>query len=238
MSRVVDMTGQKIGHWTILERDISRKGGNAYWLCQCDCGNQKIYSIRGADLRRNKSLSCGCTNRKRLEELGENLIGQQFGKLTVIKLGEKQGNNRHRHWICQCSCGNITKPIPSDKLKNGTTTSCGCQVSRGEFKIETILKELCLPYEKEKSFPNLLGENGHLRFDFYLPTLNAAIEYQGIQHYESRDQFGGEEQFQRQIYYDNIKRKFCKQEKIHLIEIPYKDFKNINKEYLIKILTF
>lgn len=136
MSRLIDLTGKKFGHWLVLERDMDKTGGSAYWLCQCDCGTSPIRSVAGGDLRNGKSKSCGCVNIKRCTETGEDLTGQRFGKLIVLKMGEKSKNDRHRHWICQCDCGNITKPIPSDKLKNGNTTSCGCINSIGEFLIE------------------------------------------------------------------------------------------------------
>lgn len=53
------------------------------------------------------------------------LTGQQFGRLTVIYEGEK-AKSRERRWVCKCSCGNITKPIKSTRLRRGITQSCGC----------------------------------------------------------------------------------------------------------------
>lgn len=53
-----------------------------------------------------------------------NLKGQTFGRLTVLKFG---GRNKHGHtiWQCKCECGNI-KLIPSGHLLSGRTKSCGC----------------------------------------------------------------------------------------------------------------
>lgn len=53
----------------------------------------------------------------------ENLTGQKFGRLTVIKLAEKVG--RRYYWTCKCDCGNIKK-VRSDSLKSGNVKSCGC----------------------------------------------------------------------------------------------------------------
>lgn len=51
------------------------------------------------------------------------LLGKQYGKLTVIK---RSGNiGKHAAWLCQCKCGNL-KVIRSDHLINGKTISCGC----------------------------------------------------------------------------------------------------------------
>lgn len=53
-----------------------------------------------------------------------NLIGQKYGKLTVIERGEnnKRGNTR---WICKCDCGKEVTKLGYD-LTHGKTTSCGC----------------------------------------------------------------------------------------------------------------
>ena len=55
-----------------------------------------------------------------------NLIGQKFGKLTVIERAEnnKQGKAM---WKCLCDCGKVkSKPVSSYDLKKGKVTSCGC----------------------------------------------------------------------------------------------------------------
>lgn len=57
--RAIDMTGEYVGRWTVLRRAGRRAGnGQALWLCQCDCGTQTAHS--GSNLRRRRTLSCGC----------------------------------------------------------------------------------------------------------------------------------------------------------------------------------
>jgi hypothetical protein len=63
-----------------------------------------------------------------------------------------------------------------------------------------------------------------LRFDFFIPTQNIAIEYQGKQHYEPIEIFGGEQAFKLQQKKDDIKRKYCSKSQINLLEIPYWEF--------------
>lgn len=54
----------------------------------------------------------------------ENLTGQKFGRLTVIKYAySKKGA---RYWLCECSCGNKEKYVTTGHLKNGRINSCGC----------------------------------------------------------------------------------------------------------------
>lgn len=51
------------------------------------------------------------------------LVGQKFGRLSVISCGPKIGNNYS--WECLCDCG-IAVLIRGSSLKYGNTTSCGC----------------------------------------------------------------------------------------------------------------
>lgn len=59
MSHLLDLTGQKFGRLTALEKDTAKRTTtNAYWKCLCDCG--KIVTVRGISLRKGESQSCGC----------------------------------------------------------------------------------------------------------------------------------------------------------------------------------
>jgi len=53
-----------------------------------------------------------------------NLVGQRFGKLTVIKDTGKR-KRQYPMWLCQCDCGN-THEVDSDSLTRNQTRSCGC----------------------------------------------------------------------------------------------------------------
>lgn len=85
--------------------------------------------------------------------------------------------------------------------------------------VETVLNELKLYYEKEKTYNNLKYK-GKLRFDFYLPLYNLCIEFNGVQHYEYIEYFHKyESQFDEQRLKDYIKREYCQAHSIHLIEL-------------------
>ena len=57
-----DLTGQKFGKLTVIERAedyISPKNGReVQWRCKCDCGRECI--VRGHSLRNGHTTSCGC----------------------------------------------------------------------------------------------------------------------------------------------------------------------------------
>lgn len=64
--------------------------------------------------------------------------------------------------------------------------------------------------------PDWLGAQ---RFDIYLPELNAAIEYNGVQHYEAVGLFGGEEGLKQTQFRDKQKRRKCRENNCELLEV-------------------
>lgn len=230
-----DLRGEKFGKLTPLyiDRDIdqSKKSQNrTYWMCQCDCGQYK--SVAAYDLKRGHTKSCGCYNEK-----FKDLIKEKFGLLTVIEYDkEKSLQYKHSWWKCLCECGNI-KSVSQQNLLKGSILSCGCKrISKGELKIKEILDKHQYSYEQEYSFKN--KNLPFLRFDFAIfnnkNEIIALIEYQGKQHYEKIDYFGGKEKFLKQIENDNRKRIFCTDQKIPLIEIPYWDYEKISEDYILE----
>lgn len=77
-------------------------------------------------------------------------------------------------------------------------------------------------------FPNYVVEReaspawiGKQRLDVYIPELGLAVEYQGKQHYEAIQHFGGEEGLVRTQERDKLKAKFCKQNNVDLVYFTY-----------------
>ena len=76
---------------------------------------------------------------------------------------------------------------------------------------------------------------GRKSLDVYIPSLNTAIEYQGIQHYEPLEIFGGEENFKIQQQRDMEKKKLCAENGVRLIEWKYDIIPNLsNLKNLLK----
>ena len=231
---LIDLTGRNFGRLTVLKRDIKNtKNGAVLWVCQCECGN--IISATGNHLNQGHTQSCGCLQKERTSEaLLKNLTGQKFGKLTVLERDIDKRNKEKVYWKCQCDCGNIIS-VEGGQLKSGKTMSCGCLVSKGEYYIGNILNKMGLNYKKQYTFSDLKGKNKPLRFDFAVfegKKLRYLIEYQGRQHYEPIEDFGGEENFNIQKSYDEKKRHYCEENNIKLIEIPYWDFNKIDEIYI------
>ena len=111
----------------------------------------------------------------------QDLAGQKFGKLTVIKyLGQvKSGQSK---WLCQCDCPeqNLHEAIGSH-LKSGNIKSCGC-LNKGEARRKASTrhgmsftpewnsyhsaKKRCKP-EQAKNYPDHAGKGIEFRFNSF-----------------------------------------------------------------------
>ena len=54
-----------------------------------------------------------------------------------------------------------------------------------------------------------------------MPEYNICVEYDGKQHFEANDYFGGEDGFLYRQINDEIKNEYCKNNNIRLIRIKY-----------------
>lgn len=58
-----DITGKRFGRLVVQNRDTKRKKPHSiFWVCLCDCGS--VCSVRGSELKRGSTKSCGCLRRE------------------------------------------------------------------------------------------------------------------------------------------------------------------------------
>lgn len=127
-------------------------------------------------------------------------------------------NNQTKIKMIHLKCGNIFQTIPGDFLRGHCCPHC--KQSRGERDIANFLKNRSIEYEVQKRFKDCIDKRA-LPFDFYIPTLNTCIEFDGKQHFEPVDYFGGEKAFKEVQRRDGIKTKYCKEKGIKLLRIRY-----------------
>jgi hypothetical protein len=132
--RSIDLTGQKYGLLTVIEREKT-VGGKARWRCLCECGNEHV--VNASDLRSGNTKSCGCLNRataiKNIAGAKRpviNLAGRRFGRLVAVE----QVSESPAKWLCKCDCGN-TAIVRGDCLRIGRTKSCGCLAKETQSRI-------------------------------------------------------------------------------------------------------
>lgn len=63
--KLIDLTGEKHGNLTVLERAKNRKK-TTMWKCMCECG--KLTVVSSGNLRNGITKSCGCLSRRKSAE--------------------------------------------------------------------------------------------------------------------------------------------------------------------------
>lgn len=92
-----------------------------------------------------------------------------------------------------------------------------------KWKSEQLVYELCKKIYGDKYVlfqysPWFLGQQS---YDVFITSENTAIEYQGKQHFEPVEFFGGEESFKKQVERDNTKKLISEQYGVNLVYINY-----------------
>jgi ssDNA-binding Zn-finger/Zn-ribbon topoisomerase 1 len=95
-----------------------------------------------------------------------------------------------------------------------------CSESMGEKFIRIYFQSHKIEYEGQKKFEGCRNKRC-LPFDFYIHRLNLCIEYDGEQHYFPYSRYGGDTALKKIKVNDALKNKFCLNNGIRLIRIPY-----------------
>jgi Zn finger protein HypA/HybF involved in hydrogenase expression len=113
-----------------------------------------------------------------------------------------------------------------------------CKSSRGEEFVRKFLKDKKINYVEQKTFDSCINPktNYYLKFDFYIPSINLCIEYDGEHHFKSIEFFGGNKAYEQTIYLDNIKNEYCQNNNINLVRISFIEFNDM-ENILNKIIT-
>ena len=123
----------------------------------------------------------------------------------------------------------VTCPIHGDYETKAEILlkGCGCpkcKSSKGESKIREVLDIFNIKYLEQASFKECRAANNRrLLFDFYIPSINTCIEFDGKQHFEPVEYWGGQEGLERRKRSDEIKNKFCTDNNINLFRISYNE---------------
>ena len=98
MGKLIDLTGKTFGRLTALGRSANGKRGEAYWKCECTCGNVAI--VLGAYLRNGHTRSCGClgsevTSKRNLVHGGSHLPTYAIWQTMKAKCTNPNSTNWH-----------------------------------------------------------------------------------------------------------------------------------------------
>lgn len=165
----------------------------------------------------------------------KNILGQDI--LFLEDAGSKIYPNQEKFRLGtfqNLNTGNVFTTVVTAVLSGN---SLGTKRSKGELKVEKILVSLNIPFKMEYSFPDFINkyDKRNFPFDFYLPSYTCCIEYDGEQHFKGwkRDKESLEVIRDR----DSRKDKYCQENGIKLIRIPYTDFNKLDENYILKRLS-
>lgn len=199
---------------------------SAKYKMKCKCPRNHIFEINWNNFKGGKRCRYCRDEDKRLsyDYVKEYVEKEGYVLHTEVYVGSKQS------LLFECPKGHIYEAT-FDAFKHHNRRCPHCKKSSGETKVREILEKFNVEYVQEykiKECRNIYV----LPFDFYLPTLNVLIEYDGQQHFKpvsfgNDDEKAIKEFKQRQIN-DNIKTQYCKDNNIELRIVKYSDKYNIN----------
>ena len=129
----------------------------------------------------------------------KNEIGNKYGKLTVTKQGGSTSNQSVK-WICNCDCGNKVEIVGAN-LRNGTSTSCGCNRGRKEeFNGSSVFKKT---YNTLKRVCKSSNKKLELNFEEWYNLVNQNCYYCGLTPYDKHYSYS-KKRYSKGIDQDNV----------------------------------
>ena len=189
-----------------------------------------IYKVKpNAFLNASRCPYCSAKAKKTDAQFKQEVFDLVGDEYTFLDTYDNSGTKLR---IKHNKCGNVYVVRPYSFLEGYRCPYCNSP--KGETLITKILDTLNVNYEYQKTFEDLEDTNS-LSYDFYIPNQSILIEYQGIQHYQPIDYFGGNTTFRYQQKHDKMKSDYAKKHNYNLIAVPYTEdtFSKI-KKYLLK----
>lgn len=193
------------------------------------CGN--VYLVSPSNLLRGRKCP-KCSHKGKLLKLRWSndefiksvyeIVGDEYTFLENYVNGVTPIKIRHN------VCEHIYNTTPGNFIHHGKRCP-KCQYSRGEERIEAYLASRGIQYEAQYRIEKCKNEFP-LPFDFAIfenNKLKLLIEYDGEFHFYKK--FRTDQQFELQKKRDAIKNRFCIENKIMLLRIPYWEFNNIER---------
>lgn len=165
-------------------------------------------------------------------------------KCKVIGFAETQRWYRKNQGIkLQCECGNFFETsLTSYRFGKNRCGVCTKPISRYEYNVMLWLENNDVKFIHQKFFEDC-KDNIVLRFDFYVFDKNLLIEVDGEGHYfpahfNQMSNASAEKSFSQIQKHDKIKNKYCEENNIRLLRIPYWDMLNSNYKTILNQAIF
>lgn len=232
--RARDISNQRFGECIAIKPAFQDEEKRWIWECKCDCGRTfyaPVHYLTQGAMKRCRQ----CTEEKIRSARFIDFSGQKIDNLTAIQLTGDKDDTGALLWLCHCDCGNdvvvSSTYLSSDHFKY---KSCGCHhqyhQSLGEKKVKEALEQLGIDFIEQQRFDSCINfDTGYkLPFDFYIPSMNLLIEYDGEQHFRPWIYDRTEQDYEGRLKRDRIKNQWSADNKIDLIRLSYKDYFKID----------
>lgn len=213
---------------TILGEYISARSKILY---RCNLCGKEFSAIPNSLLNGQACPECGkkrssLKRTKTTDDFKSDLLAIQP---NIEIVGDYLGS--HKPIKCRCKIDGYTwESYPANLLNRSAGCAVCCNaISKGETIIKNYLDDKQIDYKHEYSMPGCRRVNP-LRFDFYIPSLKAAIEFDGRQHYEEVPYFNSSTStLELTRERDGIKDAYCREHGIRMIRIPHYDIRKIEE---------
>ena len=238
-------------------QDVKNKYGDQYEVLGTYDGNKKKIEIlhkecnesfligAGSFLRKGGSGCPLCGNkekwlksRKTPEEYRKEFYEIANGEYELLS---EYVHSHEKVRVRHLKCNNTYMIIPSKFTYGGRRCMfCSSRTSKPERTICNKLDEIGIEYIHQKRFDDLRGKKRRqLSYDFYIPSLNMLLEYNGEQHYmpvrfDGMTEEKAKDKFIQQIEKDKQKEEYAKSHNYNFVIIKY-DVESIEDE-LVKII--
>lgn len=202
------------------QRYTGRSNQSVSWRCS-KCGHEWVSSIG------NRAQGCGCpacdgkavTNDNCLAAVNPDLVSELVNPEDGFKV--TGGSKAPLEWRCP-NCEYVWKSSVKNRV-NGSGCPV-CSESRGEKAVAKTLDQLGIRYQRQVKFDTCKHKRP-LPFDFMCPG-NTLIEFDGRQHHEADEFFGGEAGFIDRQFRDAIKTDWAKENGYFLVRVTIEDVKD------------
>lgn len=193
-----------------------------------ECSKGHVYEAT-FDTYKNKECRCPECRKNIMSEKMKPSFNEvkEYIENEGYKLLSNKYDGSHEKLLIMCSNKHQPYDATFSNFKQGRRCPY-CNESKGEKEISKILEKYNIKYNQQYKFDECKFKK-HLLFDFYLPDYNCCIEYDGQQHFEIIECFGGFDGFIDTKIRDTIKNEYCKKNDIELIRIPYWDYDRVEE---------
>lgn len=191
--------------------------------CGCPkCGKESsvLAALRDKEMHTERLKQLAAKSMKAAEAKFMKTIKEVHGGFYDYSLVEYKGRKSLITIICPVH-GEFKQGAATHLKGSGCTK---CNRSLGERNIVAWLEEHNIEFREQVTIPEYSIAK---RFDFYIPSIDTYIEYDGRQHFEPISRFGGAKKLAEQQEYDAKTNWWCKMKGINLIRISY--LENIQK---------